>query len=268
MEYLQNNDNRQDNLYKTAKVKVYGNTLGTVDDVIDTLKSISRAYNLFILFQIALKDHEFVKNNEIFGFKSVMNRYSSILSTSNYTKIISPEELLVISKVNFNSPGFWEIIGSLNPLTQLREYLNDRHNRKKDKLTWESETAKAILDNRRLELENKKLEIENYELELTNQKLALQNIDYSIDISLKKLNLTKEVINVLKDVGYTDSQMREFTNNCINIFTKLEETINNDRITSIEFVKSELEKNISDKTLKEIENNNEKSKEITKNDIE
>lgn len=255
MEYLQNSDKKQKRMFKIAKVKMYGDTLGTVDDVIDTLKSINQVYNMFILFQIVLKDHKFVKNNDLFGFKSVLGRYKSILSDSIYTNIISPEEVLIISKVNFNSPGFWEVVGSLNPLTQLREYLNDRHNRKKDKLTWENEAAKAILDNRRLELENKKLEIENNELELTNQKLALQNIDYSIDISLKKLHLTKEVISVLKDAGYTDSQMREFTHNCIKICSGLEKIINNDRITSIEFEVNESEKNTSDKTLKEIDNN-------------
>ena len=235
---------------------MYGNTLGTINDVINTLKSINEAYNLFIIFQLISKDSEYVNSDDITGLKFLINKYEKykyFLSSSSYTKIISPEESLVISKVNFNSPGFWELIGSLNPLAQLREYLNDRHNRKKDKLTWENETAKFVLENRRLELENQKLEIQNEELELANQKMALQNKEYSIDISLKKLNLTKEVINVLKDAGYTEFQIREFTNQCVDIFSDLEKNIDNDRITSIEFAMNKFDKNALNKTQTKIE---------------
>jgi hypothetical protein len=39
---------------------------------------------------------------------------------------------LVVSRVTLASPGFWEFMGSLNPLEVLRQYLNDRHERRKD----------------------------------------------------------------------------------------------------------------------------------------
>ncbi len=44
----------------------------------------------------------------------------------------SPASPILVSKVVFRSPGFWEFVGALNPLEVLRQYLNDRHERKKD----------------------------------------------------------------------------------------------------------------------------------------
>jgi len=47
---------------------------------------------------------------------------------------IVPTDRLTISKINIQSPGYWEFLGSLNPLQQIREYFNDRHERQKDSL--------------------------------------------------------------------------------------------------------------------------------------
>jgi hypothetical protein len=45
----------------------------------------------------------------------------------------APADPLVVSRVVFESPGFWEFLGNLNPLEVLRNYLNDRHEREKDR---------------------------------------------------------------------------------------------------------------------------------------
>lgn len=55
---------------------------------------------------------------------------------------------LVLNSVQLNSPGFWEFLGSLNPLEVTRQYLNDRHERRKDRKY--RETA----EQRRMALEN------------------------------------------------------------------------------------------------------------------
>jgi hypothetical protein len=57
-------------------------------------------------------------------------------------------EQLVLSAVNLASPGFWEFLGTLNPLEVLRKYLNDRHERRKDR------EYRELAERRRLELEN------------------------------------------------------------------------------------------------------------------
>ncbi|WP_145960990.1 hypothetical protein [Sphingosinithalassobacter portus] len=54
---------------------------------------------------------------------------------------IYPKDQLEIAAISIHSPGWVELIGSLNPLQQIREYLKDRHERKKDR-AWRSETEK------------------------------------------------------------------------------------------------------------------------------
>lgn len=65
-------------------------------------------------------------------------------------------ERLVLSSVKLTSPGFWEFMGSLNPLEVLRRYLNDRHERRQDRAYRES------AERRRLELQNAILENEAF----------------------------------------------------------------------------------------------------------
>jgi hypothetical protein len=64
------------------------------------------------------------------------------------------DELLLVGRVELGSPGFWEFLGSLNPLEVIRQYLNDRHRRRQDRQYREREEA------RQLGLENDLREIE------------------------------------------------------------------------------------------------------------
>lgn len=59
-----------------------------------------------------------------------------------------PAPTLFLHRVSLRSPGFWEFFGALNPLEVLRTYLNDRHERRKDRVYREH-------------AEREKLEIEN-----------------------------------------------------------------------------------------------------------
>jgi hypothetical protein len=62
------------------------------------------------------------------------------------------QERLSLKATRFESPGWWEFLGKLNPLEVLRQYLNDRHKQKEDRdINWPA--AK-----RRLELENALME--------------------------------------------------------------------------------------------------------------
>lgn len=58
---------------------------------------------------------------------------------------VYPPDQLEISRITIHSPGWIELIGSLNPLQQLRDYLKDRHERKKDK-EWRGEFEKKRAD--------------------------------------------------------------------------------------------------------------------------
>ena len=63
-------------------------------------------------------------------------------------------EQLILSAVSLASPGFWEFLGTLNPLEVLRKHLNDRHERRKDHEYRES-AERPRLDLENLILENK-----------------------------------------------------------------------------------------------------------------
>jgi len=66
-----------------------------------------------------------------------------------------PAERLIVSRVVLESPGFWEFVGNLNPLEVVRKYLNDRHERAKDRdYRSPAERDRLALDNamRRLDV--------------------------------------------------------------------------------------------------------------------
>jgi len=55
---------------------------------------------------------------------------------------------LLLGAVMLESPGFWELVGKLNPLEQIRLYLNERHERRKDREYREAaERDRLLLDN-------------------------------------------------------------------------------------------------------------------------
>ena len=59
-----------------------------------------------------------------------------------------PDYRLEIRRIQINSPGFWEFLGALNPLQQIREYLNDRHRRRQDhKYREQAERERLMLEN-------------------------------------------------------------------------------------------------------------------------
>ncbi|HVZ90804.1 MAG TPA: hypothetical protein VG843_04065 [Rhizomicrobium sp.] len=63
--------------------------------------------------------------------------------------MVSPRDRLILRSVELHSPGFWEFLGSLNPLEVLRKYLGDAHERRKDREYRED------AEKRKLDLENK-----------------------------------------------------------------------------------------------------------------
>lgn len=97
-------------------------------------------------------------------------------SKIDFDKIILPGDRLQLSRINIQSPGFWEFLGALNPLQQIREYLKDRHERKKDK----------AYRNRQEE--------EKGELEILTQRDGIIN----------------RRIGMLRELGYTETEIRQF----------------------------------------------------------
>ncbi|MCB0540980.1 MAG: VWA domain-containing protein, partial [Bacteroidetes bacterium] len=99
----------------------------------------------------------------------------------DYSSNINQTTDLQIKKILFNSPGIWEFFGKLNPLEIIREYLNDRHERNKDR-----------------DYRNRLEEEKGYlELKLLENKIVKERIDL-----LEKAGFTKEEIKeMLKELA-------------------------------------------------------------------
>lgn len=82
---------------------------------------------------------------------------------------ILPERRLYLNRIVIESPGFLEVLGSLNPLQQIREYLKERHERKKDDL------YRSVEEQRKLKLDNEILQqsITRGELDLLRKRLEI-----------------------------------------------------------------------------------------------
>jgi hypothetical protein len=69
--------------------------------------------------------------------------------------IVPPKHKLVLASVDIASPGGWEFLAALNPLETIRKYLNDRHERMKDR------EYRNAAEKRRLEAEAEAAELRN-----------------------------------------------------------------------------------------------------------
>lgn len=154
---------------KYSAIQIKAHRLGTVKEVVSFLEHFNYAYNSIYAFNflvdtlikekeiyerdLRVLDERIKKRNqyEIFLHERESTLYNSfwgrefagsnkrrvslfeLESSIDFEKILLPRDVLVINKVNIQSPGFWEFLGSTNPLVQIREYLKDRHERKKDK---------------------------------------------------------------------------------------------------------------------------------------
>jgi hypothetical protein len=86
------------------------------------------------------------------GFGEAGPAYFWFPTTEQIASSVPVTERLILNYVRLQSPGLWEFLGTLNPLEVLRNFISDRHERRKD--TQYRESA----ERRRLELENSILE--------------------------------------------------------------------------------------------------------------
>lgn len=121
--------------------------------------------------------------------KNILPNLIDLQGKIDFDRIVLPIDRLVISKVNIQSPGFWEVIGSLNPLQQIREYLKDRHERKKDKKY-----------KNRQEEELAELEIIERSDKIINQRIeTLKSLGYS-DLEIRQI-ITAMIVHPLNRLG-------------------------------------------------------------------
>ena len=184
-----------------TSLRIKAERLGTVSEVICLLKGFETAYNSIYAFdflvdtlfydrerklkQVDERFHilrkyweDFSKQKDFpfnpFMYEMFFEEYAfsrskdtlpnllELQSKIDIEKIVLPSDRLIISKVNIQSPGFWEVLGSLNPLQQIREYIKDRHERKKDdqyRSRQEEEIGNLEIEERRNRIINQRIEI-------------------------------------------------------------------------------------------------------------
>jgi len=209
---------------ETTTLRIKAEKLGTVTEVKNLLADLENAYNSIYAFDFLVdsiiydRERNFRQLDERFHrmrryWKEFSNRkefpydpfFFEFFLEDNFNKqqnglpnllelqskidiesIILPSDRLVISKVNIQSPGFWEFLGGLNPLQQIREYIKDRHERKKDK-DYRSRQEEELAE---LSIEEKRNNIINQRIDM------LKKVGYS-EIEIRQL-VTAMVITPLK----------------------------------------------------------------------
>jgi hypothetical protein len=148
-----------------ARLRVHGQGDVEVELVAAFLGDIKHAYDSVLLFDTTIDGMRRAARDFPFpwypfaldfgwpsGRRGVRRTRDWPPTAEEVASFVPRAEQLVLSAVSLASPGFWEFLGTLNPLEVLRKYLNDRHERRKDHDYRES------AERRRLELENLNLE--------------------------------------------------------------------------------------------------------------
>ena len=156
-----------------AEFKVNCETPMLVSDVRRLLDAMQGAYDGLIAFELIAQEFAYRSRRwrDIGPFLSdsypwVLLMPEGVISS----ELVPPDDSLALSRAQLSSPGFLEFLGSLNPLEQIRRYLNDRHQRKLD---WQREPERqreTRLRNDNLELQNEKLALSNLRDRLTLQR--------------------------------------------------------------------------------------------------
>jgi hypothetical protein len=123
-----------------------------VSDVLQLLEAFASAYDGLSLAEKILEGYASTASGNSRLSRRRWLRYILKLTDHGIRRTLSVDDQLILASVELSSPGFWEFMGSLMPLEVLRQYLNDRHQRRQDRAYRERR------ENRQLELQNQLLE--------------------------------------------------------------------------------------------------------------
>ena len=146
---------------ENGQLRVHGQGDVEVELVVAYLNDFRFAYNGVLVFEESIEGWQRATRHLPFPFWEIEGAFAwssfrrsgrlireSVTAPEDLGLLIPKSEQLVLSGVTLQSPGFWDFLGRLNPLGVLCQYLNDRHERRKDRQYRES------AEERRLRLEN------------------------------------------------------------------------------------------------------------------
>jgi len=169
-----------------ALFKIHFNRNFFSNELVAFLNELTDVYSKLSFLNFFLKDFIEYKTKNKLTFE--------VMEIETYQTNLLPEfKNLKIEKMAISSPGFWEVLGSFNPLSQIRDFLNDRHNRKKD-LEFRNRQEEKVAD----------IQIQRQEFELNKDKEKKE-----IELMLLKFQLTKEAIGVIQMSNLPDEKKIE-----------------------------------------------------------
>ncbi len=179
-------------------LRLNGNGEVFVEDVYKYLNALEYAYNCaYVLESITNQAEELARQYETppLPLRNLLWGNWWPPTPEKIAGFVPSEDRLKLKGVELSSPGFWDFRGKLNPLEVLRQYLNDRHERRKD---WEYRSSAQA---KKLELEKELLEAQVFEkkLQLLKQMGATEQ-----DLSLLRgrlLNQPLQELNSSQDQG-------------------------------------------------------------------
>lgn len=209
-----NTDSRQEEY----RIRIFGKVLGSTQDIICLWESIEKNYINIMACNRLIADFAihvdrlripYSTATSRIKFKHYDKTFMEYYEKYDNIDIISPDEYPIITKVNFNSPGFWEVIGEWNIFEQLRKYIQERHLRNRDKkYAWDLDRKKQMV-------------------EIESQQLSND---------LLKLDITQKMITQLKQIGLSDIEVRHVVQKSYGNLELLNSHIDNDRIVEIKKV--------------------------------
>ncbi|GAB1858685.1 hypothetical protein MHTCC0001_35250 [Flavobacteriaceae bacterium MHTCC 0001] len=153
-----------------------------VDRAIAFLQLVENAYSKLLTF-----------------LKLTIKEINSDIDILSYTEKYRME----IGRIKIASPGIWTFLGALNPLQQLREFLNDKNERQKD-LKFRNRQEEQIKD---IEIKTKEEQV--LALKIENRKRLLEN-------EILENQLIKSKIELLKESGLEDKKLNSLIINLIS----------------------------------------------------
>ncbi len=166
---------------KLITIKLYGVGEISPDHASLILQRFSSAYyGILFLDQVSRINKRYTVRKI---YKTIeFNPYYEIWRFDDEIEAMLPEQFtypLELKGAIFQSPGFWEFIGKIDPLKHIREFLNERHTRKKD-----------------IKYRDK---YEEKELDLKNKLLQLDVVNKAIEISKKAGVSDEEISKIVRD---------------------------------------------------------------------
>lgn len=140
-------------------LRMHGKGAVDVAFVREFLEDLEYAYAALSIFEYTLGTERFSwLARDLRSIRTLRSSYfpfpfpfpSWPLSREAVLSFVAESDTLILQGARLQSPGFWDFLGKLNPLEVMREYLNDRHERRKDRDYRErAEKEKLWLDNLR-----------------------------------------------------------------------------------------------------------------------